>query len=151
MNKFMLSVGPQEVAAGISTLINQGGQLGYRLTPMGITKNTVSYMVELDGDKVIGVIGLEQVNPKVTELKHLSVDPNYRRRGIGKRLLERAVKYSPTEFVYGMVRADNEVNIRNNLRVGMKPIGKKKGRGCYLICFARRRDDQQRDRYLHHG
>jgi GNAT superfamily N-acetyltransferase len=138
MNKFILSVGPQEVATGVSKLINQGGQFGYQLTPTGITKNPISYMIELDGGKIIGVIGLERVHPKVTELKHLSVDPGYRRKGIGKRLLEKAIKYSPTEFIYGMVRADNATNIRNNLRVGMTPIGKKRGRHGYLICFARR-------------
>ena len=58
--------------------------------------------------------------------------------------LETGVKNATTEFVYGVVRSDNEINIRNNLRIGMRPIGKYRGRGCYIIVFARRRTNNVR-------
>lgn len=106
-------------------------------------------MVELDGPKVVGVIGIEQIHPRVSELKHLCVHKDYRKRGIGKKLLEKAANAAPTEFVYGLVRSDNITNIRNNLRVGMKPIGKRRGRKGYLICFARRRNGNELYRHLH--
>ena len=140
MSKFLLSVGQQELSSDIASLITSGRQIEYHLSANSIIRNHTRYMVELDGPKVIGVIGIEQVHPKVSELKHLCVHQDYRRRGIGKRLLERAANAATTEFVYGLVRSDNATNIRNNLRIGMKPIGKKRGRRGYLICFARRRN-----------
>ena len=89
---------------------------------------------------MIGVVGLEQRGANITEIKHLVVHPAYRRHGLGVRLLQKAVDATTTEFVYGRVRSDNLTNIRNNLRIGMNPIGKTRPyRGHRMIIFARRR------------
>jgi ribosomal protein S18 acetylase RimI-like enzyme len=90
------------------------------------------------GDKVAGVIGLE-LKGKSTEIKHLCVHPDFRNKGIGLKLLQKAMSYATTDIVYGCVRSDNLVNIRNNIRIGMMPICKHKGRnGRTILIFARR-------------
>lgn len=139
MPKFTLTVNGYNLAGQISSLINKGGQLKHILTTYSILNNPFQYLIELDRDVVIGVIGLDIQNARVTELKHLCVHPDYRNRGIGKKLLECGIAMASTEFVYGLVRSDNAVNIRNNLRLGMIPIGKKPGRDYSLIVFARRK------------
>lgn len=139
MSKFLLTIDANSLAAQISSLINSGHQLRFYLTQESIKYSPVRYLVELHKDKVIGTIGLEQCNPRVTELKHLCVHPDYRRQGIGMKLLEKGAKAALTELVFGAVRSDNLVNIRNNLRIGMVPIGKKSKRGYSIIIFARRR------------
>jgi ribosomal protein S18 acetylase RimI-like enzyme len=140
MGKFLLTVDAKSLAAQIASLINSGHQLKFYLTQDTIRYNTVQYLIELHKDKVIGTIGIEQCNPRVSELKHLCVHPDYRHQGIGRKLLEKGVQASPTDFVFGTVRSDNLVNIRNNLRVGMVPIGKRSKRSYSLIIFARRKD-----------
>ena len=140
MSKFLLTVDADSLAAQISSLINSGHQLKFFLAQDSVKYSPVRYLIELHRDKVIGTIGLEQCNPRVTELKHLCVHPDYRRQGIGVKLLEKGAKASLTEFVFGAVRSDNLVNIRNNLRIGMVPVGKKSKRGYSIIIFARRRD-----------
>ncbi len=152
MSKFLLTVGPTNVAGQISNLINAGGQLRYNMSAHTVLNNHARYMVTLDGDTVTGVVGLEQIRPDMTEIKHLCVLPEYRRRGIGKRLLERAVEVATTEYVFGLVRSDNIVNIRNNLRIGMIPIGKRRAdykNNYHIICFARRKikDGIKRESY----
>jgi len=142
MSKFLLTIDARNIAGQISKLLNSGGQLRAYMYPDSILNNGVQYLIELDGETVTGVIGLEKQHPRVAELKHLCVHPDYRRRGLGKKLLERGLKASTTEFTYGAVRSDNHTNIRNNLRIGMMPIGKRRGsRGCYIIIFAKRRSD----------
>jgi len=140
MSKFHLTIDSSELAVQIANLINSGGQLRIKLTPYGILRSGIEYVIETYGEKVAGVIGLEKQHPKVTELKHLCVAPDFRRKGIGRKLLEKGILASKTTFVYGTVRSDNLVNIRNNLRIGMRPIGYKMGHGCHIIIFARRRD-----------
>jgi len=142
----MLTLNSRDIAGQVAGLLNSGGQLVYFLTVDSILCNSIGYIIELDGEKVIGVIGLEQ-SGNVTELKHLCVHPLYRRRGLGRKLLEKGIMASKTEFVYGAVRSDNHTNIRNNLRVGMTPIGKKRGRGCKIIIFARRKNEQNKPRF----
>jgi RimJ/RimL family protein N-acetyltransferase len=99
----------------------------------------------LSGEKIIGVIGFEKVRENVTEIKHLCVDLAFRGHGLGRKLLNKAVAAAPTNLVYGLVRSDNLVNIRNNIRIGMRPIGKKKGHGPYsLIIFAKNKTRNRR-------
>ena len=140
MIKFKLTLTANTIAAQIADLLNKGGQLLYYFNENSVLQNKVQYLIELDGDKVVGVIGLEIKTPKVTEIKHLCVHPDYRRKGLGKKLLELAIRATQTKLLYGTVREDNHVNIRNNFRVGMTPIGKFRGRGgCNVIVFARRK------------
>jgi GNAT superfamily N-acetyltransferase len=139
MSKFVLTAGAGDIATQIADMINDGGQLWARLNKNSILFSQTKYIIELDGEVVIGVVGLDQYG-LVTELKHLCVHPNYRRRGLGRKLLEKGIGLSTTEFIYGAVGSDNHVNIRNNLRVGMRPIGKRWSRGRYIIIFARRKN-----------
>jgi len=140
MSKFLLTVDAKSLVAQVTSLINSGGQLKFFLTQQSVQYSPIQYLIELHKDRVIGTIGLERCNPKVTELKHLCVHPDYRRQGLGKKLLEKGVQAAPTEFVFGTVRSDNPVNIRNNLRIGMIPIGKRSKRSYSIIIFARRRN-----------
>jgi ribosomal protein S18 acetylase RimI-like enzyme len=140
MSKFLLTVDAKSLVAQVTSLINSGHQLKFYLTQESIRYSPIRYLIELHKDRVIGTIGIEQCNPRVTELKHLCVHPDYRRQGLGRKLLEKGVQAAPTEFVFGTVRSDNPVNIRNNLRIGMIPIGKKSKRSYSIIIFARRRD-----------
>lgn len=141
MSKFMLTIDSFNLARQIANLINVGGQLKVVMTAKSVLCDSTRYLIELDREVVVGVIGLKAHNNVVTEIKHLCVRPNYRGQGIGKRLLKRAIEtgLSNTKFVYGLVRSDNSINIRNNLTLGMKPIGKKSVNNHTLILFAKSR------------
>lgn len=122
MSKFILSMTRNNIASQIAHLLNIGNQFYYTIMPYHILHNNIKYLIELDRDRVIGVVGLQVKSPYVTELKHLAVHPQYRRRGIGKKLLEIGIKFATTPYIYGVVRSNNSTNIRNNLRLGMIPI-----------------------------
>jgi len=148
MNKFRLTIGASSLASQIADLINSGKQIWYYLTDYSILSSPIQFLVELDGERVIATIGIERKNELVTELKLLCVHSDYRRRGLGRKMLALGVEAATTKYVYGTVRADNNINIRNNFRVGMKAIGKYKGRqGCPIIVFARRRKDAEHSVY----
>jgi ribosomal protein S18 acetylase RimI-like enzyme len=139
MATFSITLSQDELAEQIANLLNIGNQLAYFVSPEKIKTSSIEYIVELDRNKVVGVIGVEKKNKYVTELKHLCVDPNYRGQHIGKKLLSLGVNQAKTKIVYGTVREDNKVNINNNLSVGLEPVARYSGRNCYIIIFARRR------------
>ena len=138
MSKFILSMGVNTVAGQIADLLNSSHQLWYRQNKFSILNNNVKYIIELSQGQVVGMIGMERFG-KSTELKHLCVHENYRGHGIGKKLLSKGIECAPTDIVFGQVRSDNIVNIRNNLGLGMVPIGKKRRRGYSIIIFSRRK------------
>jgi RimJ/RimL family protein N-acetyltransferase len=139
MNKFNLAIDRQEISSQIAMLINIGKQYRLYLTGPSILNGPVKFIVEMDRDKVIGVIGLEKKSDLVTEMRFLAIHPDYRNHGLGKKFLELGIKFAETDYVYGKVRSTNKTNIRNNLRVGMKPVGKIMSGKCDLIIFARRK------------
>jgi len=139
MSKFLLTSKNREIAAQIASLLNLGGQLLYGQTEWSILQNPITYVLEMSGEQVSGVMGLEVKTPQITEMKHLCVHPDHRRKGLGLKLLKKGIQYATTDFVYGAIRSDNAVNLRNNFRAGLKPVAKHRGRGCEIIIFAGRR------------
>lgn len=146
MSKFMLTIDSMGLARQISALINSSGQLRMRLTPHTVLSNAVHYIVELAGERVIGVVGIEAVRHNVSEIKHLCVDLQFRGHRLGQKLLRKAIAAASTRFVYGLVRSDNAVNIHNNLVLGMSPIGKTNvnNRPYYMIVFAKQKNAPRR-------
>jgi len=141
MSKILLTSTNNEISAQIASLLNLGGQLFFNQTRWSVIGNSTTYIVEMYYDQVVGVIGLDICTPQVTEMKHLCVHPDHRCKGLGLKLLKKGIKCSTTPFVYGAVRSDNDVNIRNNFRIGLKPVAKHRGRGCSIIIFAGRREN----------
>jgi ribosomal protein S18 acetylase RimI-like enzyme len=140
MSKFSLTVDAMGLARQIASLITSGGQLHMRVTPHMVLNSGVKYLIELMGSTIVGVVGYEVVRDNVAEIKHLCVHPSYRGQGLGKKLLSKAMAAAPTDYVFGLVRSNNLINIRNNLSVGMLPIGKKRAYGNYhLIVFAKKK------------
>lgn len=139
MSKFLLTTTNRNIAAQIASLVNAGKQLYYTQTETSVINNNVRYVVELCGEQVIGVIGLEQMSSQMTEVKHLCVHPDYRCKGLGLKLLKKGIEYATTEFVYSHVRENNVASIKANIHAGFKPVAKYISRGRYIIIFARRR------------
>jgi len=141
MSKFLLTSKNREIAVQIASLLNLGGQLLYGQTEWSILQNPITYVLEMSGEQVAGVIGLEVKTPQITEMKHLCVHPDHRQKGLGYKLLRKGIEYTTTTFVYGTVRSSNIASIRNTLRGGLKPIARHRGRGCEIIIFAGRREN----------
>ena len=146
MSKFILPYDNMAIAAQVAALINSGGQLVIHQTPQSVLNGPVTYMLDMHKDKVIGTMGLVPKSKDVSEMKHLCVHPDYRRQGIGLKLLEKGIRFAKTEKVYGLVRADNSGNIRNNIRAGLRPVAKYWGRNCYIIVFVGRKKHDRRAR-----
>lgn len=70
------------------------------------------YYFALESGKITGCICLAERGWYMTELKHLFVKDEYRRLGVGRFLLEEALKKVKTPLVCCTVRSDNEGSIR---------------------------------------
>lgn len=138
--KFNLALTSREISEQIARLLNAGGQLGYRQRYGYILTDSVIYYLEMERDKVVGVVGVEKKTIDTSEIKHLCVHEDYRGQGIGTKLLATGVIESTTPFVYGVVREDNNANIHNNLKLGFLPVAKVQGIRGKLIVFARGKD-----------
>jgi predicted GNAT family acetyltransferase len=104
-------------------LVNKHNKLYKRYTKNKIlySPNTC-YFVEIVHNTVVGCVGMAKRNDKLTEIKHVCVEPIYRKRGIAKKIVNLAIASSKTEFVYMTIRHDNTASLAMAKSLGFMPV-----------------------------
>ncbi len=87
----------------------------------------IRLFVALDGDKIIGTVQYEG-EEKTAHLSQMTVDPNYRKEGVGSQLLKEAEKNAKKEsFKIMELTAMMEKNLPEYYeKLGYKKVGEKK-------------------------
>lgn len=139
MAEFYITLSESEIATQIAQLLNLHNRLYRNHTTYTVYGSATRYFVELDGTKVIGCVGLTPKEPELSLVHHLCVDPNYRRRGMGKRLLNTAVVNSATRYIYGTIREDNAASLNLVSQIGFVFVKKDWSRDHNIITVGRAR------------
>ncbi|OGC05203.1 ribosomal-protein-alanine N-acetyltransferase [candidate division WOR-1 bacterium RIFOXYA12_FULL_43_27] len=66
--------------------------------PEQFSKNLPQFYCAKIDDKVVGFIGIEKIHDEA-HILHMAVDPAFRRQGIGKLMLEEALKTDASKFI----------------------------------------------------
>jgi len=82
------------------------------------------YLVAKEDGKVVGYIGIERILDEV-HIINMAVHPDYRGKGIGKRLMQHVL--NDEEVFFLEVRVSNETAQRVYERFGFKVISLRKG------------------------
>ena len=91
----------------IAELLNANNHLALRRSGADITSSKIGYVVETHGKHVIAACGLEKQSFVLTEMKHLVVKEGWRKKGVGRFVVKRALTICETPLVYATVREDN--------------------------------------------
>lgn len=95
----------------------------------GELENRLSlWLVALDGEKVTGYVGSQTVLGW-TDMMNIAVHPDYRRRGIGEKLvraLEEKLREQGSECLTLEVRASNESAKALYFKLGFTEVGRRK-------------------------
>ena len=82
--------------------------------------------VAADGGRVAGFVVVRQLAPGEREVLNFAVHPDYRRRGVGRRLIQAELARGPgARFLE--VRASNRVAIEFYTSMGFKQCGRREG------------------------
>ncbi len=124
MANFFVTLDAQQIAEQIASLLNTYNKLRKRHTAYTILNGRGAYFVDIVGHKVVGCQALLRENHEVTRLFHLCVDPDYRRRGIARKLKETALSHVETPYALVTIREDNVASISLNVSMGFVQIKK---------------------------
>ena len=124
MAEFYVSLTQREMASQIAALVNIHNKLYKRHTERSIYKEKGDYFVEVVGNRVVGCVGLSRRDTNLTEVKHVCVHPDFRLRGIGKRLVNLAIANCETDYVYMTVREDNIPSLKMAQSLCFVPVKK---------------------------
>jgi len=108
---FLRALSDREIATQVAVLLNQNNQLQSKKSARDILRTKTNYITELHGKLVLGVAGIEKLNYTFTEIKHLCVREDWRRKHIGRFLVERAMNFCDTPMLYVSIRKDNKASL----------------------------------------
>jgi len=143
MADFYVSVSRESMAQQITALVNRHNKLYKRLTPYNLARENAEYFVEVVGNRVVGCVGLSARFHNASEIKHVCVDPAFRRKGIGRKLISLAIANCRTENVYMTIRDDNLASLMLAKSLGFVPIRQHWSVDHFVITVGRKRNDVQ--------
>lgn len=138
MAEFYVTLSQQEIAKQVATLLNTYNRLYRSHTPYSIMQSAADYFVEIVEDKVVGCTALLREFPTMSKSYHTSVLPEYRRKGLGIKLLLTAINNCTTPYVYGTIREDNVASLGLVGKLGWKYIRKDWNRDHFIVTVANR-------------
>jgi ribosomal protein S18 acetylase RimI-like enzyme len=137
MANFYTSLSAQETAGQIATLLNANNKLTVRHTTNSILSSGASYFVDIMAGKVVGCDAIIKINELFTRQFHLCVHPEFRRRGIARKLKEAALRNVTTPYVYVTIREDNKASIGLNLKMGFIPVRRTWASDHYVVMLCK--------------
>ena len=140
MAEFYVSLTRSEMACQIATLINLHNQLYRRHTERSVLRNKTDYFVEIIGNKVIGCAGLSRRDTNLCEVKHVCVHSEFRKKGIGSKLVKLAIANCTTDYVYMTIRDDNTPSLKMAQSLGFVPVRQHWSVDHYVITVGRRKN-----------
>ena len=136
MAEFYVTLSKLDIAKQVADLLNKYNKLYTYHTEHSIVNSAANYFVEIVEDKVVGCTALLKEYPTLSKSFHTSVLPEYRRKGLGAKLLLTAINNCSTQYVYGTIREDNTASLGLVGKLGWKFVRKDWKRDHYVITTA---------------
>ena len=131
----------EEISRQVSILLNTHNQLRKRYNANSVMGMRGAYFVDIIGGQVIGCSAIIREDDQVTRQFHLCVHPDFRRRGIARKLKLAALSHVSTPYVYVTIRDDNVASINLNTSVGFAFVKKDWSRDHYVLTLGRMMSD----------
>lgn len=138
----------EQIAEQIAHLVNKHNQWNMRFYGRGINRSSATYIVESYLDIVLGVVGIERKNNNWSEIKHLVVRPELRSKGLGKKLVRRALEEVKTPYVLANIRSTNKPSLRVFYQLGFSILSQKRKSYYNLITAIRSKNDMINNIFL---
>lgn len=119
--KFLHTLSTTDLSEQVASLINTYNGLSFRRTALDIREGKIDYVVETHGKWVIGCCGYEKLGYQLTEIKHLAVNKDWRRRGVGAFLIKSVLGLCETPAAFATVREDNKSSMSLFQAQGFSP------------------------------
>lgn len=141
MANFYTALSAEEIAQQIAELLNTHNKLRKKHTTGSILTSPGAYFIDAVGGRVIACSALLRENDQLTRQFHLCVHPDWRRRGIARRLKLTALQHVKTPYVYVTIREDNVASINLNTSCGFTFVKKDWVGDHYVLTLGRMMDN----------
>ena len=137
MVEFYMSLPAEDIARQVADLLNNHNKLYKTHSVISIMRDPGKYFLEIAGNRVIGCSAIMQEDPKLTRQYHLCVHPEFRRRGIARKLKQTSLNNVKTPYVYVTIREDNAPSLQLNYSFGFIFVKKEWSKDHNVITLGR--------------
>lgn len=137
MADFYMTLPAEEISRQVAELLNTHNQLRKHHTPRTLKMARGAYFVDIIAGQVIGCSAIHQENAQLTRQFHLCVHPDWRRRGIARKLKLASLAHVTTPYVYVTIREDNIPSIRLSTSLGFVLVKKDWAGDHHIITLGR--------------
>jgi len=137
MASFYMSLPAEDISQQVADLLNNHNKLYKQHSAYSIMRDPGQYFLEIVGNKIIGCSAIMQEDAKLTRQYHLCVHPDYRRRGIARKLKTISLNSIQTPYVYVTIREDNMPSLNLNYSFGFVFVRKDWSKDHYVITLGR--------------
>ncbi len=134
---FFHTLADYEIAKQISSLINVHNGLSLKRRSVDIIESRINYVVETHGKFVIGAAGIDKVSFVFSEIKHLVVRPEWRRKGVGQFVAKRALGQVATPLAYCTIHVNNKASIKLFENLGFSKVEQYPADGHEVVLLTR--------------
>lgn len=138
MASFFVSLTNEEIAKQIANLINKYNYLYVKHNGFTIATHTTNYFVEIFGNKVVGCTGIIEENANWSIIKHVCVEPKFRKKGIARKLINLSIQNCKTRYIYMTIREDNIASLYMANKLGFTVIKQEWSKDHYLVVVGRK-------------
>ena len=139
MAEFYVSLSESEMAVQVAAMLNTYNRWATKFNASSLLLTPARYFVEIDAGRVVGCASSILHDPRITKIQHICVLPEYRGRGIAKKLTEMAIVHCGTDLVFMTIRQDNIASIALARSMGFVYVTKHWFRDHWTLTFGRRK------------
>jgi ribosomal protein S18 acetylase RimI-like enzyme len=139
MAEFYVSLSNDEIARQVAKMINRHNRWATKFSAKSIKTTPARYFVEIVGSQIVGCASHVRDFPTLSKIQHICVLPEFRRRGIAKKLTNLAIHNCETDYVYMTIREDNEPSLNLAKSLGFAYVTKNWFRDHWTLTFGRRK------------
>lgn len=137
MANFYMTLPVEDIARQVAILLNNHNRLRTDHTAQTVLNRRGAYFVDVVGGIVIGCSAILKENEEATRQFHLCVHPDFRRKGIGRKLKLASMAHVTTPYVYVTIREDNVASINLNESLGFILVKKDWAADHHVLTFGR--------------
>ena len=141
MANFYMTLSAEEISQQIAVLLNTHNYLKTQHNIHTIMGKKGAYFVDVVAGQVVGCSAIFRESDQITRQFHLCVHPDFRRRGIARKLKAASLRNVSTPYVYVTIREDNIPSINLNTSFGFVFVKKEWSNDHYVLTLGRMMND----------
>lgn len=138
MANFFVSLTSREIACQIAFLINKYNNLYIVHNWFTVNSSAIDYFVEIIENRIIGCAGILRETGNWSVIKHISVIPEFRNKGVANKLINLAIQHCKTDYVYMTIREDNLASLNMANKTGFTRLRREWSKDHYIVVVGRK-------------